>query len=106
MMYGPQAALIAESFGTNLRYSGAGIGYQLASVIAGGPAPLVATYLLAHTGSGYSIAAAIAGCAIVTLIAVALMDDHSRSDIDDDASYDGSEREVVAREHATAGRRG
>ena len=39
MQYGPQAALIAEGFGTNLRYSGAGLGYQLASVIAGGPAP-------------------------------------------------------------------
>ena len=52
MQYGPQAALIAESFATSLRYAGAGMGYQLASVIAGGPAPLVATYLLAHTGSG------------------------------------------------------
>ena len=106
MQYGPQASLIAESFPTSLRYAGAGLGYQLASVIAGGPAPLVATYLLAHTGSGYSIAAAILGCSIVTLIAVALMDDHSRSDIDDDASYDRHEHEVVAREHATAGRPG
>ena len=43
MQYGPQAALIAESFGPSLRYSGAGLGYQLASVIAGGPAPLIAT---------------------------------------------------------------
>ena len=93
MQYGPQASLIAESFPTSLRYAGAGMGYQLASVIAGGPAPLVATYLLAHTGSGYSIAAAILGCAVVTLIAVSLMDDHSRSDIDDDASFG---REVVA----------
>ena len=47
MQYGPQAALIAESFGTNIRYSGAGIGYQLASVIAGGPAPLIAAAILA-----------------------------------------------------------
>jgi len=46
IQYGPQAALIAESFGTNLRYSGAGIGYQLASVIAGGPAPLIAAAIL------------------------------------------------------------
>ena len=46
MQYGPQASLIAESFPTSLRYAGAGLGYQLASVIAGGPAPLVATYLL------------------------------------------------------------
>ena len=46
MMYGPQAALIAESFTGRLRYSGASLGYQLASVIAGGPAPLIATWLL------------------------------------------------------------
>ena len=39
VQYGPQAALIAEGFGTNVRYSGAGLGYQLSSVIAGGPAP-------------------------------------------------------------------
>src|SRR5262249_23397175 len=45
MMYGPQAALIAESFSGRLRYSGASLGYQLASVIAGGPAPLIATWL-------------------------------------------------------------
>jgi MFS family permease len=104
MQYGPQASLIAESFPTSLRYAGAGMGYQLASVIAGGPAPLVATYLLAHTGSGYSIAAAILGCAIVTLIAVALMDDHSRSDIDDDASFGAVPEPVRSREHVTAGR--
>jgi hypothetical protein len=63
------------------------MGYQLASVIAGGPAPLVATWLLAHTGSEYSIAFAILGCAVVTLVAVALMDDYSQGDIDDDATY-------------------
>src|SRR3954471_5894250 len=40
MMYGPQAALIAESFTGRLRYSGSSLGYQLASIIAGGPAPL------------------------------------------------------------------
>ena len=43
LMYGPQAALIAECFTPRLRYSGCSIGYQLASVIAGGPAPLIAT---------------------------------------------------------------
>ena len=45
MQYGPQAALIAESFTGRLRYSGSSLGYQLASVIAGGPAPLIATWL-------------------------------------------------------------
>ena len=47
MQYGPQAALIAEAFTPRLRYSGASLGYQLASVIAGGPAPLIATALFA-----------------------------------------------------------
>src|SRR5439155_14776340 len=46
MQYGPQAALIAESFGPATRYSGAGLGYQLASVIAGGPAPLIAAAIV------------------------------------------------------------
>ena len=55
MMYGPQAALIGESFPTHLRYGGAGLGYQLASVFAGGPAPLLATWLLHETGTPYSI---------------------------------------------------
>src|SRR5215510_4196174 len=48
MMYGPQAALIAESFSGKLRYSGASLGYQLASVIAGGPAPLIAAWLFSQ----------------------------------------------------------
>ncbi len=87
MQYGPQAALIAESFPTSLRYAGAGLGYQLASVIAGGPAPLVATYLLKETGSVYSIAFAVLGCSLISIVAVMLMDDRSRSDIADDATY-------------------
>src|SRR5215472_12227507 len=41
MQYGPQAALIAEAFTPRLRYSGASLGYQLAAIVAGGPAPLI-----------------------------------------------------------------
>ena len=48
-LYGPQAALISERFGTKLRYTGASLGYQLASITAGGPAPIIATYLLANS---------------------------------------------------------
>jgi len=47
LVYGPQAALIAECFPARLRYSGCSFGHNLASVIAGGPAPLIATALLA-----------------------------------------------------------
>jgi MFS family permease len=81
LMYGPQAALIAECFTPRLRYSGSSIGYQLASVIAGGPGPLIATALLAATGSGYVIAAYIAFCAVVSIIATVLMPDHTNRDI-------------------------
>ena len=73
MQYGPQAALIAESFGTNIRYSGAGIGYQLASVVAGGPAPLIAAAILQNTGSSTWISIYILGCCVVSMIALVLM---------------------------------
>ena len=82
MLYGPQAAFIAESFSTKLRYSGASLGYQLASVIAGGPAPLIAGALLAITGSGYAIAAYIAFNAVCTIIATAMMKDRTHDDIE------------------------
>lgn len=73
MQYGPQAALIAESFGTNLRYSGAGVGYQLASVIAGGPAPLIAAAILAKTHSSTGISWYIIGCCVLAFGALLLM---------------------------------
>ena len=63
MMYGPQAALIAESFTGRLRYSGSSLGYQLASIIAGGPAPLIAAWLFGTYHSSYAIAIYIAICA-------------------------------------------
>jgi metabolite-proton symporter len=81
MLYGPQAALIAESFTGRLRYSGSSLGYQLASIIAGGPAPLIATWLFGVYHSPYAIAAYIAICAIITLIATALMTDYTGKDI-------------------------
>jgi MFS family permease len=84
LMYGPQAALIAECFTPRLRYSGASIGYQLCSVIAGGPAPLIATALLAAFGSGYVIAVYILFCAIVSVIATVLLPDYTNRDISEE----------------------
>jgi MFS family permease len=81
MMYGPQAALIAESFTPRLRYSGASLGYQLASVIAGGPAPIIATALLATFHSGYAVSIYIAACAVVSLVSAAFMPDYTGRDI-------------------------
>jgi hypothetical protein len=78
MQYGPQAALISESFTTRLRYSGAGFGYQLSSVFAGGPAPLLATWMLHTWDSSIPIGIYIALCAVVTLIATALLPEGGR----------------------------
>jgi MFS family permease len=85
LQYGPQAALIAESFTPRVRYSGASLGYQLASIIAGGPAPLIATALFAAYKSGYAIAIYIAICAVISFVATALMPDFTGKSIADDA---------------------
>jgi MFS family permease len=90
MMYGPQAALIAESFTGRLRYSGASLGYQFASIIAGGPAPLIATALFAQYNSGYAIALYILGCCAISLVAVLFLKDYTNKDIS--AEYDEVQR--------------
>ena len=87
MMYGPQAALIAESFTGRLRYSGSSLGYQLASVIAGGPAPLIATWLYGTFHSATAIAVYIAICAVITLAATALMTDYTGKDINAEGAH-------------------
>jgi metabolite-proton symporter len=84
MLYGPQAALIAESFKGRVRYSGASLGYQLASVIAGGPAPFIAAWLFARYHSGYAIGGYIAACAVVSLLAVSQMTDYAGKDLEGD----------------------
>ena len=86
MQYGPQSALIAEAFTPRLRYSGASLGYQLASLIAGGPSPIIATALFAAYHSGYAIAIYIAVCAVVSLISAGMMPDYTGKDIS--AEYD------------------
>ena len=89
MQYGPQAALIAEAFTPRLRYSGASLGYQLASVIAGGPAPLIATALFAAYHTGYAISIYIAACAVISLVSTSLMPDYTGKDIS--SEYDAAD---------------
>jgi MFS family permease len=86
MMYGPQAAQIAEAFTPRLRYSGSSLGYQFASVIAGGPAPLIATALYANYHSGYAIAAYLAVCAVISYVSTSFMPDYTGKDVA--AEYD------------------
>jgi MFS family permease len=81
MQYGPQAALIAESFTGRLRYSGASLGYQAASIIAGGPAPLVATYLVNRFHSSLPVAIYLGLCAVVSFVATLGLKDNRARDI-------------------------
>ena len=99
-LYGPQAALISERFGASLRYSGASLGYQLASITAGGPAPIIATYLVANsktiigpTAPSYTlIACFIIFMAVVSFISTALLREYSGKA----AAQDVTETEAAA----------
>jgi MFS family permease len=86
IQYGPQSSLIAETFPTKLRYGGAGIGYQLSSVFAGGPAPLLATWLL-HDFGWWAISILMVLSSVLTLIAIALLPKRDQVDIADEAAY-------------------
>jgi MFS family permease len=70
LQYGPQAAFIAENFPGSLRYSGSSLGYQLASITAGGPAPIIALVLLQRFGTSMAIAAYMSVCALISLVCV------------------------------------
>ena len=86
-MYGPQAAFLSELFGTKVRYSGVSIGYQLASIVAGGLAPLIAVALLNGFGSGYAIAVYVALSAVLTTVAVALYSETRHRDLAEDPAH-------------------
>jgi metabolite-proton symporter len=73
LQYAPQAALIAESFPGSMRYSGSAYGYQLASITAGGPAPIVATLLYQQYQTSTAIAVYIALSAVISLVCVAML---------------------------------
>jgi len=77
LQYGPQAAFISESFPASLRYSGSALGYQLASITAGGPAPLIATLLLREYGTSTAIAWYISICSMISLACVFLLKDRA-----------------------------
>ena len=84
LMYGPQAAYYAELFGTRVRYSGASLGYQLASVFSGGFAALIATALLAtNDDSPTLVALYISALGVITVIATALAPETYHEEIEE-----------------------
>jgi MFS family permease len=92
LMYGPQAAYFSELFGTRVRYTGASVGYQLASVFGGGFAPLIAVALLAAGGGDpYLVAAYMVVMGIITVVATHFARETYQSDIGDVRADEGTE---------------
>ena len=81
MMYGPQAAFLAELFTTRLRYSGASLGYQLGAILGGALAPLIATALFAEFGGTFAISVYIAITCAITVVCVLLLQETYQSDL-------------------------
>ena len=85
LMYGPQAAFFSELFGTRVRYSGASVGYQLASPLAGGIAPMVATALLKWSnGESWPISVYLIATAGITVLSIFLATETAHTDMIDD----------------------
>jgi metabolite-proton symporter len=80
-MYAPQAAFLSELFGTRVRYSGASLGAQLASVFAGAPAPIIATSLLQAGYGGGAIATYVVALAAITIVSVLAASETHRNEI-------------------------
>lgn len=80
-MYGPQASFFSEMFDTRVRYSGASVGAQVATIFAGGLMQIVAADLLNRTGSYWPVALIVVGMAAVTIISVWLATETAHKDI-------------------------
>ena len=80
--YAAIGALIPESFPAAVRYSGSSLGYHLAGIIGGGPAPSMATFLVYITGDWRPIAGYLVGSALIGVAAVLLLPDRTRVRID------------------------
>ena len=79
LQYAPQAALIAENFPASRRYSGSGLGYHLAAIVAGGPAPLIAAYLYERFQTPLAVAAFVLASVIVSFATFPWLKDRAGS---------------------------
>jgi metabolite-proton symporter len=83
-MYGPQASLFSEMFSTRVRYSGASLGYQLASIFAGALTPIVATSLLAHyEGMAWPVAVYMVILALITVVSLCFVSETYKKTLED-----------------------
>ena len=96
LMYGPQAAFFSELFGTSVRYTGASVGYQLASILAGAIAPIVALRLLGSADGGAAganttaVGIYIAITSLLTVIAVLAVKETRNTSLRHDRVVEGA----------------
>ena len=84
MMYGPQAAFFTELFSTEVRYSGASLGYQLGAIVGGAFAPVIATFLWVEY-SVFWVAAYMAFASILTIISVAFLSETYKTSLTEES---------------------
>ncbi|MGW2341346.1 MFS transporter [Streptomyces sp. NPDC001661] len=105
-MYGPMAAFVSEMFGTRARYTGASLGYQLASTLGAGTAPLIASSLLAGAGGGTHstpVSVYLIGVCLISAAAIALTRESHRRDITDGADSPSPSPSLSSgRQHSTS----
>ncbi|MGW0390422.1 MFS transporter [Streptomyces sp. NPDC003042] len=105
-MYGPQAAFISEMFDTKVRYSGASMGSQLASIIGGALAPIIAVELLKDYGSSVPVSVYLCAAALVTALTVLVAKETRGRDLAQDgpaASLPRKRRDAPARDSLPLG---
>ena len=99
-MYGPQAAFITELFGTEVRYSGASLGYQIAGVLGGALAPIISVALLNGFGSWVPVAIYVVAMLVVTIVAVLVARETAAVDL----GAESPKEEEAAAARGSAGR--
>ncbi|WP_374969620.1 MFS transporter [Terrabacter sp. BE26] len=99
-MYGPQASFISEMFPTRVRYTGASMGYQLAGIVGGGLAPIIATALLDHFHSSVAVSVYVVAMLAVTVACVLAAPETCRADLQAAPEPSGAARTAAARQEA------
>src|SRR6516225_9724232 len=94
-MYAPQGAFFSELFGTHVRYSGASVGAQLSSVLAGGLSPLIATSFLQHGYGRGALSLYLIGMAVITIVSVLVATETMHRDIGSAAQEEQTEHKMT-----------
>jgi len=79
--------MFSEIFSANIRYTGISLGYQIGAALAGGTAPLVATFLLYKFNDSYiPVALYIIFTALISLIAISAVKDRTNTNLDEETA--------------------